>query len=207
MNQLLGSAALWPIEFALNQLIKSDQRLKSTVQKFDGQLLEIHTTVPAAFICAHFNNGIRLSAISSNDLGVTPTARVSSKATSLLSLLLTTSDSAALSNPEIEISGDAQFVQAIFQNLKTLDLRWDDLLAPWLGDHSTHLAKTSSDSIRQWSAQSKASISASFSDYLREESKLLPVRGQLDQFNSAMDDLKLRIDRAKARIERLNSHL
>jgi ubiquinone biosynthesis protein UbiJ len=194
VNQLLGSAALWPIEFALNQLIKSDQRLTSTVQKFDGQLLEIHTTVPAAFICAHFNNGIRLSAISSNDLGVTPTARVSSKATSLLSLLLTTSDSAALSNPEIEISGDAQFVQAIFQNLKTLD-------------HSTHLAKTSSDSIRQWSAQSKASISASFSDYLREESKLLPVRGQLDQFNSAMDDLKLRIDRANARIERLNSHL
>jgi ubiquinone biosynthesis protein UbiJ len=207
VNQVLGSAALWPIEFALNQLVKSDQHLKSIVHKFDDQLLEIHTTVPAAFICVHFNNGIRLSAISSNDLGVTPTARVSSKATSLLSLLLTTPGSAALSNPEIEISGDAQFVQAIFQNLKNLDLRWDDLLAPWLGDHPTHLAKTSRDSIRQWSAQSKTSMSASLSDYLREESKLLPVRGQLDQFNSAMDDLKLRIDRAKARIERLNSHL
>jgi ubiquinone biosynthesis protein UbiJ len=207
VNQLLGSAALWPIEFALNQLVKSDQHLKSIVQKFDDQLLEIHTTTPAAFICVHFNNGIRLSAISSNDLAVTPTASVSSKATTLLSLLLATSDSAALSNPEIEISGDAQFVHAIFQSLKKLDLRWDDLFAPWLGDHSTHLAKTSSDSIRQWSAQSKTSISASLSDYLREESKLLPARGQLDQFNSTMDDLKLRIDRAKARIERLNSHL
>ena len=207
MNQLLGSTALWPIEFALNQLIKSDQHLQSIVQKFDDQLLEIHTTTPTAFICIHFNNGIRLSAISSNDLGVTPTARVSSKATSLLRLLLTTSDSAALSNPEIEISGDAQFVHAIFQSLKNLDLRWDDLLAPWLGDLSTHLAKTSSDSIRQWSAQSKTSITATLSDYLRQESRLLPAQGQLDQFNSAMDDLKLRIDRAKARIERLNSHL
>lgn len=203
MNQLLGSAALWPIEFALNQFVKSDHHLQSIVQKFDDQLLEIHTTSPNAFICVHFNNGIRLSAISSDDLGITATASVSAKATSLLSLLLSTSDSAALSNPEIEISGDAHFVHAIFQSLHNLDLRWDDILAPWLGDHSTHLAKTSSDSINQWSRQSKASVSTTLSDYLNEESRLLPARGRLEQFNDQMDELKLRIDRAKARIQRL----
>lgn len=211
MNQLLGSAALWPIEFAINQFLKSDHHLQSIVQKFDDQLLEIHTITPNAVICIYFaNNGVRLSAISSDDLGVTATASVSAKATSLLSLLLATPESMALSNPEIEISGDAQFVHAIFQSLKKLDLRWDDLLAPWIGDHSTHLAKTSSDSINQWSRQSKASISATVADYLNEESRLLPARGRLDQFNDRMDELKLRIDRAKsriARLEQLNSHL
>lgn len=211
VNQLLGSAALWPIEFAVNQFVKSDHYLQSIVQKFDDQLLEIHTTAPNAFICIYFANcGVRLSAISSEDLGVTATASVSAKATSLLSLLLATSEPAALSNPEIEISGDAQFVHAIFQSLKNLDIRWDDLLAPWIGDHSTHLAKTGSDSINQWSRQSKAGISATLHDYLNEESRLLPARGKLDQFNDRMDELKLRIDRAKARIARLeqvNSHL
>ena len=208
MNQLLASAALWPIEIAINQLIKSDPHLQGIAQKFNDQLLEIHTTAPNAFICVHFaNSAIRLSAISSSDLGVTATASVSAKATSLLNLLLTTADSAALSNPEIEIRGDSQFVHSIFQSLKNLDLRWDDFLAPWIGDHSTHLAKSSSDSIRQWSRQSKTSVSAAVSDYLTEESRLLPPRGKLDQFNGAMDDLKLRIDRVKARIERLNSRL
>lgn len=204
MNQLLGSAALWPIEFAINQFVKSDLHLQSIVQKFDDQLLEIHTTSPNAYICIHFaNSGIRLSAISSDDLGVIATASVSAKATSLLSLLFSTSDSTALSNPELEISGDAHFVHAIFQSLNNLDLRWDDILAPWLGDHSTHLVKTSSDSINQWSRQSRASISATVSDYLNEESRLLPARARLDQFNDRMDELKLRIDRAKARIQRL----
>lgn len=204
MNQLLGSAALWPIEFTINQFVKSDLHLQSIVQKFDDQLLEIHTTSPNAYICIHFaHSGIRLSAISSDDLGVTATASVSAKASSLLDLLLSTKDSAALSNPEIKISGDAHFVHAIFQSMSNLDLRWDDILAPWLGDHSTHLAKTSSDSINQWSRQSKASISATLSDYLNEESRLLPPRARLEQFNERLDELKLRVDRAKARIQRL----
>lgn len=206
MNQLLGSAALWPIEFTLNQIVKSDRHLRSAVGQFDGQLLEVKTA--GAAICIHLaTSGIRLSAISSHDLGLSPTACVAAKASTLLELLLSTSDTAALSNPEIEISGDAQFVQSLFQNLKNLDIRWDDILAPWLGDHSTHLAKSTTDSITQWSRQSKASVASTVNDYLIEESKLLPAHSRLEQFTDSMDELRLRIDRAKARIERLNSIL
>lgn len=208
MNQLFRTAALWPIEFAANQIIKSDQYLLTALSQFDERVLEVNSTAPTTSICIQFySDGIRLSALSSQDLAIQTDASVSASTSKLLDLLLANQGSSALSNPDIHISGDAQFIHEVFKTLKNLDLNWDDLLAPLLGGEPTHLLRNASDNAKRWSNNTQSSIKANVSEYLSEESRLLPRNTHLEEFSNRMDTLKLRIDRANARAELIHKQL
>lgn len=207
MNPLLGTAALWPLEFTINQLIKSDQHLQSSLLTFDQKFLQINTVSPSSCISISFSGTtVRLSAMGGEQIEITPTATVSA-ATSVLIGLLGSSSENALANPQLKIEGDASFVHEFFTCINNLDLRWDDLLAPWLGDLPTQEAKTASDKINRWSSQAAESARNSMNDYLTEESNSLPAPHLVETFTENIDELKLRIDRSAARIERLSKAL
>ncbi|MFK7863707.1 MAG: SCP2 domain-containing protein [Pseudohongiellaceae bacterium] len=208
VNPLLSTAALWPLEYALDQLINSDQHMKSTVLKFDGKLLEINADSPSSCLCLTFTGShIRLSALSAKQQNATPSACVRGKTSVLLGLLYSSANTNALANPQLTIEGDASFVHELFNSISKLDLRWDDLIAPWFGDLATHTAKAASDNIKQWTDQAGHSLNNSVRDYLTEESNTLPTQSQAEQFSGRLDQLKLRIDRAEARAQQLNKFL
>lgn len=208
VNPLFGTAALWPLEFGINQLIQSDQHLQACLLKFDQSLLEINSTAPDACFCVTFSGSkIRLSALSSREMQVPATATITAKASVLFDLLLSAPSANALANPDLTIEGDGSFVHELFTAMTSLDLRWDDLLAPWLGDISTHAAKNASDDFKRWRTDTAGSINSSMNDYLTEESALLPSSNSVEQFTARLDQLKLRVDRARARVDLLQEPL
>lgn len=204
VNPLLGTAALWPFEFAINQLIQGDKHLQASLLKFDQSLLEINSTAPNTCICVTFSGSkIRLSALSSHAMQIRATATITAKASVLFELMVSAPSANALANPELTIEGDGSFVHELFTAMTSLDLRWDDLLAPWLGDLSTQAAKSASDDFNRWSTETAASFSNSMNDYLTEEAAVLPTLNSVDEFTERLDQLKLRIDRVRARIDQL----
>lgn len=201
---LLMSAAVWPIERLINSVVKADQHTQLQLRKLSGQQLEIEIDSPKLSLCILFiESEVRLSSFSSEDLATASNAKISSDSATLLGLLFAKTDDRPLANPRLNISGDAQLVQTAFTILQSLDLRWDDLLAPILGSVATQGLKTSADDFKQWAEESSKAIKHSVDEYLKEEAKVLPTEFGLEEFQSRLEQLRLRIDRAEARASRL----
>ena len=201
---LLTSAATWPIERLINRVLQTDQHAINTLKRLSGKQIEINTASPAVNLCVIFaNSEIRLSPFSSEELVTTSDAKISSDVSTLLGLLGASTEARPLANPRLKISGDAQLVQTAFNLLKSLDLRWDDLLAPFLGNATTHSLKTSLDDFQKWSEESADALRHNVDDYLKQEANILPTSNSLEEFQERLDRLRLRIDRAAARAERL----
>ena len=106
----------------------------------------------------------------------------------------------ALSNPALTVSGDANLIQALYHFTASLDLRWGDYLAPFIGN----VASNEIDRIRKeanaWGQETRTALTDTVDDYLVEEAKLVPARFEVRELRDGIDALRLRIDRPEARI-------
>jgi ubiquinone biosynthesis protein UbiJ len=103
----------------------------------------------------------------------------------------------------IDISGDVTLAQEFQAVLKNLDLDWEETLSGWIGDT---LARKTGNLIRgmaRFLAQTRRTLEADISEYLRYETEVLPDRDEIDEFNSAVDTLRNDVERLKIRIARL----
>ena len=107
--------------------------------------------------------------------------------------------------PDLSISGDAELIQALYHFASDLDLKWEDYLAPFLGDLLTREATRASDAARQWGSDAAASLTETLDEYLAEEARILPSAGEIDYFNDSVAALRLRLDRLEARLQLLEN--
>lgn len=208
MIQILKSLALLPVEKILNQLLRNDPYLAAQLAPFDGKTIEVQSTAPTTAICCSIDRGaIRLSSLGSEYVGLHADAVIVGRAVDLVNMLFTDNSSRALANPAISISGDAVLVQELYGTIRKLDIRWQDYLAPFLGDVITNELEQVADSSHRWSKHASASVRRNIDDYLREETNLLPDRNEVAAFGDVLDRLKLDIDRIQARARLLNDRL
>jgi ubiquinone biosynthesis protein UbiJ len=206
--QILKSLALLPVEKILNHLLRNDPYLAAQLAPFDGKTIEVQSTAPTTAICCSIDRGaIRLSSLGSEYVGLHADAVIVGRAVDLVNMLFTDNSSRALANPAISISGDAVLVQELYGTIRKLDIRWQDYLAPFLGDVITNELEQVADSSRRWSKHASASVRRNIDDYLREETNLLPDRNEVAAFGDVLDRLKLDIDRIQARARLLNDRL
>ena len=135
MNQFLGSLALLPVEKILNAIVRRDPHIAKKLVAFDSKCIEVVSLRPDFSVSIRFEDDtIKLSAIDTQTLGIQADATISGPAESLLSLLAKKSDQRAMADATIDISGDASLVQDLQMTLESLDIDWQDTLAPILGD-------------------------------------------------------------------------
>ena len=208
MNEILGNSVLWPAEQILNKLILADSHLQKKLQPFAETSLQINTTAPTLAIRLSFEEtSIRLNAIDSEKFSLPVKATVSGKAQNLLRLLIDNPSEQALVSDEFSLTGDVQWVQDLFTALNTMDLDWQDVLSPIVGDIATHELDQAVSSTSEWAKDSRKRLHHSMDDYLKEEVKLFPHRDQLDNFADDLDALRLTVDRVQAKIERISQQL
>jgi ubiquinone biosynthesis protein UbiJ len=109
----------------------------------------------------------------------------------------------AAAGGSIDISGDVALAQEFQAVLKNLELDWEESLSGLIGDT---LARKAGNLIRgtaRFMAQTRRTLEADISEYLRYETEVLPDRAEIDEFNSAVDTLRNDVERLKIRIARL----
>ena len=204
MNQFFGSLALLPVEKILNAIAGSDAHVVKKLSAFDSKCIEVVSLSPDFSLSIRFEDGtIKLSAIDSQTLGIQPDATISGKAESLLSLLATKSDHRAMADAAIDISGDATLVQDLQMTIESLDIDWQDYLAPILGDVLSNELGDIQSSARDWSKSASTSMHRGVRDYLTEEARLVPSELEVDSFSNRLDQLRLSTDRVAAKTELL----
>lgn len=204
MNQFLGSLALLPIEKALNAIVARDEHIAKKLSAFDSKCIEAVSTRPKFSLSIRFEDGtIKLSAIDSQTLGIIADATISGTTESLLGLLVKKPDQRAMADATIDISGDAALVHDLQMTIESLDVDWQDFLAPLLGDVLSNQLGEIERGARDWSKSAGTNMQRSVRDYLSEEARLVPSELEVDSFSNRLDQLRLTIDRVAAKTELL----
>jgi len=208
INPLISSLALTPAEQAINFLIQDDPHLADLIEPFTGKTLEVETRQPAATFSVLFESGrIRLSSLEGAMTGVNPDAKVSAPASALLSMLSADASSRGLVNPELELSGDVEWIQALLRALHRTDIQWRDLLGTTLGDSISGQLISLVEASSEWAGQSNTRLRRNLEDYLKEEISVVPGQHETDRFADQMHELRLQLDRVAARAKALDERL
>jgi ubiquinone biosynthesis protein UbiJ len=74
-----------------------------------------------------------------------------------------------------------------------------------VGDVVAHKVGNVVRGIQDWSTQTIDSLNADITEYMQEESRMLPRREEVDEFLSAVDTLRADVDRLEKRVARLQA--
>lgn len=199
---LLGTALLQPLEFAINRLIARDPHIiKVLGAAAAGKTITVSCTSAPRWqvsLSIHNDRLMLLSAPQDN-----PDASLAGSHRALSRLLFSDDQASALHDPDIELSGDVQLIQRLYRALSQLDINWQDLLGPLLGDMGTRAAATGWQHGRDTVLQAADALRRDISDFVQEEAALVPTRHQAQHFTDELDALRLRLDRLQARIQYL----
>lgn len=112
-------------------------------------------------------------------------------------------DSRLVSRGDIRIQGDTGLAQRLLDALRGEELDWEELLARAIGDVPAHWLGRMAHNAQQWQAENNATLERNLSEYLREESRLLPSIEEIEPWGEAIDTLRMDTDRLEQRIKRL----
>jgi ubiquinone biosynthesis protein UbiJ len=103
----------------------------------------------------------------------------------------------------VELHGDVHTAEAFAALLKVATTDVERELAGWVGDLPAHAIGKRARGLARWTRRSSAALEADMSEYLQEESELLPLPEQVRAFCGEVDRLRDDVERAAARLERL----
>jgi ubiquinone biosynthesis protein UbiJ len=101
---------------------------------------------------------------------------------------------------ELMIEGNIHTAEEVLKFFSALNIDWEEELSKYSGDVIAHQAGTLIARFKQYTNDSRNSLEVMISEYLQEESGLLPTHFEVKEFIDAVDQLRLDIDRLNARI-------
>jgi ubiquinone biosynthesis protein UbiJ len=205
MNALLISAISAPAEALLNTVIAQDPAAAAKLLPLEGKTIGLACTAPLPWevFIQVLDNRLCIRTVYEPQ----PDASISANASAFTRLLLSSQQTDALFSPQISLSGDTHLIQTLHASISAMEIDWEEHVGNVFGDIPTFQLGQWLHSSRRWTRDVSAALLDDVEEYLHEEAKLLPSAAEVEHFNQRLDELKLAIDRIKARAERLRRTL
>jgi ubiquinone biosynthesis accessory factor UbiJ len=186
---------------ALNRNIAASSRAQSLCGRLEGRALAVHVEGLRLDVVARIEAGqIALGAATERE----PDATVSGTPLTLLSMV-GPGARGRLRSGAVTISGDAEIAQTFQDLLRAAQPEFEEELSRLVGDVTAHQIGNLLRTASGWGRKATATLAANVSEYLQEESRDLVTRTELEEFLSAVDELRESADRLQARLELLPS--
>lgn len=195
---MLAIAALATAEKMINGALHYDPATRIGLARLEGKILAVNITSPAFnFFVMPMDNEVRLMNHWEGDVDT----RLSG---SLLALAqLSQADIHNLKDSGVSVMGDMVLLADLQRLLKNLAIDWEELLSQFTGDIIGHQTAALVHAKLGWVKDRATSAQRLTREFLTEELKTLPSKPELEGFYNQVDDLRLAVDRAAARIEKL----
>lgn len=184
------------VEAAANRLLAMDPDTADKLAEHEGRTVALHVTGPEVTLyLTPGPDGLRVAAEGEAEttLRGTPGALFASAV----------SEPSRNAAGRIHIEGDAHLGQAFEQLVRRLRPDWEEPLARAFGDVAgPRIARALRRGVDD-SRSAAWNLGEQLSEYLREESRLLVTRPEMDEFVHEVDRLREAVDRLEARLERL----
>ncbi len=113
----------------------------------------------------------------------------------------------ALFSGKVSMQGDSQVGHHFQQLFESLNIDWKQQLSRVIGIQAAQRIADFVGKSKQWFAETGDAMQEDVSEYLQEESKLLPAQAEADMMFDDVDQLRADCDRLEARVKRLHSRL
>jgi len=186
------------LESAINRYLALDPEAVDRLAEFNGKVIKLEMTgIDKALYMLPNDRGIQVLAEYEGEadtiLRGTPL--------SLFKMGLVSNAANLLLKGEIEITGDTRLGHQFKNVFSRMDIDWSEPLSAQVGDSFAYQLHQAGSKLSRWGKDSVKSVSASFSEYLQEESRDVVTETELDVFNQEVDRLRDDVDRLQAKID------
>jgi len=200
-DQYVSSPLYKPLETLLNRGIADSREASRLSRSLNGRSLRIELRgLPLALEIVAGEDGVELTEGGSH----TPDCLISGLPLSLARLGLT-ADPELFRQGAVSISGDPVVAQDFKRLLDLARPDWEEELSRRVGDVAAHQIGNAARSLARWGREAAATLSRDTGEFLKEESRDLPTRFEVDEFLDQVDELSGDLDRAEVRLRRLES--
>lgn len=138
-------------------------------------------------------------------LEVTPDAWIEASPQAYLKMATQSTASGVLFSPDVRVGGDTRKLESLQDLLASLGLDASELVMRFTGPLPLAGLQAGWRSLRGWSERASQAAQRDLKDYLEEETAILPGQNSLHLAESALEELRLDVDRLEARIQRLEA--
>ncbi len=195
---MLATAAIASAEKMINAALQYDPATRIGLARLSGKILAVNITTPnlPLFVMA-MDDEVRLMNHWDGDVDT----RISG---SLLALAqLSQTEIYNLKDSGVTVMGDITLLADWQQLLKNVDIDWEDMLSQFTGDIIGHQTAMLIRTQLGWVKDRAASAQRLTREFLTEELKTIPSKPELEDFYQQVDELRLAVDRAAARVEKM----
>lgn len=198
MSNTLSIAALASAEKILNAALRYDPATRIGLAQLEGKILAVNITVPAINVFVMpMDDELRLMGNWDSDVDTRITG-------SLFALAqLSQTEIHNLKNSGVTVMGDLTLLADLQRLVKNLDIDWEEMLSQFTGDIIGHQSAQLIRTKLGWVKDRANSAQRLTGEFLTEELQALPSKPELQNFYHQVDDLRLAVDRAAARVEKI----
>ncbi|QEY17792.1 hypothetical protein D0C16_18415 [Cellvibrio sp. KY-GH-1] len=196
---MLITAALASAEKIINTALRYDPATRLKLARLSGKILAVNITAPVAInlFVMPLDEEIELMANWDGEVDTQLSG-------SLMALLqLSTTEIHNLKYSGVTAMGDLTLLADLQQLLKHLDIDWEDMLSQFTGDIIGHQTAQIIRAKFGWAKDRAQTAARLGKEFLTEEYQALVSKPELDDFHQQVDELRLAVDRAAARVEKL----
>ncbi|MEN0038543.1 MAG: SCP2 sterol-binding domain-containing protein [Cellvibrio sp.] len=191
-------AALASAEKMINAALRYDPATRIGFAQLDGKIIALHITTPGINIfMMPMDDELRLMSNWDGDVDT----RISG---SLLALAqLSQTEIHNLKDSGVTVLGDLALLADMQRLVKNLDIDWEEMLSQFTGDIIGHQTAQLIRAKLSWAKDRAKNGQRLTSEFLTEELKTVPGKAELNDFYQQVDNLRLAVDRAAARVEKI----
>lgn len=201
---MLKDAFIISLTKAINAYLELDPDSKTRIHRLQDKAITIEL-LPFHFVfqCTFKTDGIH---VHTGDLLIAE-AMIRGTPLQMLNVMLMPQQRQRFFAEDLTMTGDAAFAQEVVDLFDRLDINWEEHASQLIGDIPTYHISRFLHRIHDWFGTTEQSMSQNINDYLHEELNWLPTREALQDFFAEIDQTRMDVDRAEARIHLLQLQL
>ncbi len=198
------------INNAVQKYLDSDPEIAAKLNQYEGKKLLVHLNdIDKKFIVTPELSSITVSEYAEDadqeESQQEFTTTIYSNIISLIRLGLGAEYQAMLNSGSLRIEGDIEFANQLRSIFKEVDIDWEEVASKYVGDSVAYQLGVFAKRFGSYGKRSLDNFQMDVSEYLQEESRILPTRVEINHFMSDVDDLDAYVQRLEARIQRLEN--
>ncbi len=204
------SALVTGLQAAVKNVLALDPELAEGIAELDGAVLEVHVQgIDRRFQLHATTTGVTVVPVddSLHSWVSAPDVTISGPPFTLLRLLGSLDSVDGVLPPDVSISGELQLVQRLTRLAKRANLDWEEPLSSLFGDSVAHELGRGIRGFATWARVAGRTIARDMGEYLREERRMSPVRFEVEEFSTRVDQIRDDVERLVVRIARLQSRV
>lgn len=192
------------LEKALNHVLELDPDTLTRLAKLQGKVVKVSFTdwQIDCFILIQ-ERGVHLMSDYHGPVDTT----IRGKLTGLLKVSQSGASGPALFDQGVEVVGDPELGEQIRDILRQVDLDFEELLSRYVGDTAAHEISWRTGRAIELCKQTWRGIRENIREFCQVEAQYLPTRTQVENFYTQVTHLRDDVDRAAARLARLETKM